>query len=101
MKVQFPKEIKNSELVTKLQNSMTGRSLGDLVSISEHDAGIVIKISKLGTSTLLFVRNDEGKFAIFSLTSEKIAFAHKSFKNEVKLKLISVIEKSGGTILES
>lgn len=101
MKVQFPKKIKNGELVTNLQASMAGRALGDLVSISEHSEGIVIKISKLGTSTLQFDREDEGAFAVFTLTSEKIAFAHKAFKDDVKAKLVTVIEKSGGTILES
>jgi hypothetical protein len=101
MKVQFPKKIANGELVTNLQASLAGRSLGDLVSISEHSQGIVIKISKLGTSTLQFDREEDGKFAIFTLTSEKIAFAHKAFKDDVKTKLISVIEKTGGTVLES
>ena len=101
MKIQYPKSLKNGELVTNLQTAMSGRSLGDLVSISEHPEGIVIKISKLGTSILQFDREESGKFAVFTLSSEKIAFAHKAFKDEVKLKLISVIEKTGGSVLDS
>ena len=100
MKIQFPKQL-NSELVTNLKDAMAGRSLGDLVTIEEHSEGILIKITKLGTSTLQFERNDTAKFAMFTLTSEKIAFAHKAFKDEVKSKLIQVIEKSGGTVIES
>ena len=80
---------------------MDGRSLGDLVTIDEAKGGLLVKISKLGTSSLQFDRSENGEFAIFTLSEEKIAFAHRAFKDEVKSKLVHVIEKSGGKILET
>jgi hypothetical protein len=99
MKVQFKKQ-SNKDVVESIIKTMSGRSLGDIVSIEETTSGLSVKISKLGTSTLQFDRVEQGDLAIFTLSSEKIAFAHKAFKDDFKSKLISVIEKSGGTFLE-
>jgi hypothetical protein len=100
MKVQFTKK-STGEIVSSIRKTMEGRSLGDLVSIDESGQGLMVKISKLGTSTLEFERKDEGDIAIFTLTTEKIAFAHKAFKNEVTEKLVHVIEKSGGKVIKA
>lgn len=100
MKIKFSKQ-PNSTIISAIQKTMEGRALGDLVSIGEEGGNLVVKISKLGTSTLQFDRSEHGSDAIFTLSVEKIAFAHKAFKDEVKSKLVHVIEKSGGTVLES
>ena len=100
MKIRFPKKT-NNDIISAIQQTMSGRSIADLVSIGEDSGSLMVKISKLGTSTLLFERKDDGDFALFTLTTEKIAFAHKAFKDEVKQKLVHIIEKSGGTVLES
>lgn len=80
---------------------MEGRALGDIVSLGEEGGNLIVKISKLGTSTLQFDRSEQGDDTIFTLSVEKIAFAHKAFKDEVKSKLVHLIEKSGGKVLES
>jgi hypothetical protein len=98
MKIQFTKQ-ENSLIIAAIRKTMEGRSLGDLVTIDEASGGLRVTISKLGTSTLQFDRSDEGGTAVFTLTSEKIAFAHKAFKDDVKQKLVSVIEKSGGKVV--
>ncbi len=95
MKVEFPKQA-TSEIIALLTKEMSGRSLGDLVKLEASGQDLVVKISKLGTSVLTFTRTEAGSNAVFELTSEKIAFAHKAFKDEVKQKLISVISKAGG-----
>jgi hypothetical protein len=100
MKIKFSKQ-PNSDIISALRQTMEGRALGQLVSIGEEDGHLVVKISKLGTSTLQFNRSEQGSDAIFTLTVEKIAFAHKAFKDEVKSKFVQVVEKSGGTVLES
>jgi hypothetical protein len=100
MKVQFPKQA-TSSVIAAIKKTMDGRALGDLVSIGEASGGLEVKISKLGTSTLQFERAESGEFITFTLTVEKIAFAHKAFKDEVKQKLVHVIEKSGGKVLQS
>jgi hypothetical protein len=100
MKVQFAKQ-SNQIIITGLRQAMDGRALGDMVSIDEERGGLMVKISKLGTSTLQFDRSENGEYAIFTLSEEKIAFAHRAFKDDVKSKLVHIIEKSGGKILET
>jgi hypothetical protein len=100
MKIKFPKKA-NSDIITALRKTMEGRSLGELVTLGEEDGNLIVKISKLGTSTLQFDRSETPHDAVFTLSSEKIAFAHKAFKDDVKAKLVQVIEKSGGTVLET
>lgn len=100
MKVQF-KIQPNSNIIDAIRKTMEGRALGDIVSIDEEGGQLVVKISKLGTSTLSFNRLEKDGHAVFTLASEKIAFAHKAFKDDVKTKFLHVVEKSGGTVLES
>lgn len=100
MKVQFSKQ-PNQTIIAALRKTMDGRALGDMVTVDEERGGLCVKISKLGTSSLQFDRTDDGDFAVFTLSEEKIAFAHRAFKDDVKSKLVHVIEKSGGKILET
>jgi len=94
MKFKFPG--KNADKVIELMNEkLDGRKLGDMVSLEEKDEGIIVTISKLGTSTLEFCKNDDGGF---ELASEKIAFAHRMFKDEVTEKICQVIETCGGEV---
>lgn len=98
MKIQFPKQ-SNAEVIASLQKILTGRSLGDLVSIEDLGNSMMMKISKLGTSSLTFSRSESDKDVTYILTEEKIAFAHRAFKDDVKEKLIHVVEKAGGKML--
>lgn len=98
MKVQFPKQ-SNADIILALRKIMEGRSLGDLVSIEDQEGDLLLKISKLGTSTLTFTRTEGTDKVEYVLSSEKIAFAHKAFKDDVKEKLVQVIQKAGGTVL--
>lgn len=100
MKVQFTKQ-SNQTIISGLRQAMDGRAISDMVSIDEERGGLQVKISKLGTSTLQFDRSENGEFAVFTLTEEKIAFAHRAFKDDVKSKLVHIIEKSGGKVLET
>ena len=98
MKIQFPK-LSNAEIISSLQKVLSGRSLGDLVSIEDLGNSMVMKISKLGTSSLTFSRAESDKEVTYTLTDEKIAFAHRAFKDDVKEKLVHVVEKAGGKML--
>ena len=98
MNIHFPAQTL-SEVISKIQSALSGRSLGDLVSFHEKPEGIEVTISKLGTSTLFFSAKKAKEGFDLSLSQEKIAFAHKAFKDEVKSKLASVIEKAGGKVV--
>ena len=77
---------------------MGDRALSKIVSFSQTDKQLLVKLSKLGTSTLEFSRSEVDTGSQFSLTKEKIALAHKALKGEVTAKIIKVIEKAGGTV---
>lgn len=100
MKLKFPKK-SNGDIIKSIEQAMAGRGLGDLVSLQDEGQSILLKISKLGTSVLTFSRSESSDGVELNLTSEKIAFAHKAFKDDVKQKFGQVITKAGGTILEA
>ncbi len=78
---------------------MAGRKLADMVNITLTKGKLEVIISKLGTSTLTFAEKESDKGLEYNLTSEKIAFTHKAFKDEVKDKIVKVIEKAGGKVV--
>ena len=94
MKFKFPGKDAD-KIISMMEENLSGRKLGEMVSLSQKDEGIVVTISKLGTSTLEFTKNEEGGF---ELASEKIAFAHRIFKDEVTEKICQIIEKCGGEV---
>lgn len=97
MKVQFSE--KNRDLILeKIQTAMAGRKLDDLVSFQMGQGFLDVIISKLGTSTLRFKETEHAGGLSYILESEKIAFAHRAFRDDVKDKLIKVIEKAGGSV---
>lgn len=85
----------------KIVNALGGRELGKMVSFDLTDKQLEVTISKFGTSKLVFDQIPNGEKLEFKLMSEKIAFAHRAFKDEVKNKICNVIEQVGGKILES
>jgi DNA polymerase sigma len=99
MKIQFPKQPTDA-IIAAIKKAMDGRSLNDLVSFESTKEELIVKISKMGTSVLTFQRQEKDDQAEFNLVSEKIAFAHKAFKDDVKLKLQQVIAKAGGKASE-
>jgi len=98
MKFRFPKQDGKS-IIKAIEQALGGRSLADMVKFEATAANLVVTISKLGTSTLTFARSDAGNEVEYALKEEKIAFAHKAFKDEVTQKLLNVIEKAGGKLV--
>ena len=97
MKFSFPQS-PTEDITKKIMDQLGGRELGNMVSFQSSSNGLTVVISKLGTSKLEFSRSDSGDRTSFELVKEKIAFAHKPFKDEVTGKLASVIEKAGGSL---
>lgn len=98
MNIHFPAQ-SLAEVISKIETALSGRSLGDMVSFNEKPSAIEVVISKLGTSTLTFDAKKNKDGFDLNLAQEKIAFAHRAFKDEVKSKLVSVIEKAGGKVV--
>lgn len=70
-----------------LKSSLSGRKLGQMVSIQPDGELIKVTISKLGTSTIHFARKARDGGQEWCLDSEKIALSHRAFKSDVMEKL--------------
>ncbi|MFW7377619.1 MAG: hypothetical protein ACOH5I_02270 [Oligoflexus sp.] len=97
MKILFS-EKSTEVIVDALTDAMGGRQLAKMVSFDVKNDQMVVTISKLGTSTLTFSRKETSDGSEFNLAQEKIALAHRPMKNEVKEKILKVVQKAGGKI---
>jgi hypothetical protein len=97
MKIEF-KEKDRKKVLASIQDAMGGRKLAELVKFNLKADALEVVISKLGTSTLTFAESSAASGLSYKLTSEKIAFTHKAFKDEVTQKIMAVIEQAGGKI---
>jgi hypothetical protein len=100
MKFSFPE--KNPETVkNKIMAELGGRELGKMVNFGVEANQLTVTISKLGTSVLTFAQTTTATGLEYCLATEKIALAHRAFKDDVKTKLCNIIEKVGGKVLET
>jgi len=97
MKIFFT-EKSTDNIVNALTDAMGGRQLGKMVSFDVQSDQMIVTISKLGTSTLTFGRKETADGTEFNLSQEKIALTHRPMKNEVKDKILKVVQKAGGKI---
>ena len=99
MKIKF-QEVAPDEIVSNLQTALGGRRLAKMVSFKLEGDKLQVHITKMGTSRIEFTMKPEGESFVWVLSKEKVALAHKAFKAEVLEKLISVVTKAGGEVVE-
>ena len=96
MKFHFPGKDSIQAIVTDIEESLSGRKLGKMVSLNLNDDEVHVAIKKLGTSTIRFKSGNNGEAVTLDLIDQKIALAHRKFKDEVVEKIVKVIESCGG-----
>ena len=99
MKYFFPSRTNLDEIVDEVKGKLEGRKLGKMVSLQSSGNGLEVKISKLGTSTLTFGCSQSDSGLTLELGQQKIAFSHKSFKQEVLEKINAIIVSCGGKVV--
>jgi hypothetical protein len=97
MKISF-KDQDAKKILGQITGALGDRELGKMCKFDLEGQNLKVLISKLGTSELLFAGTKSASGWTFELTKEKIAFAHKPFKDEVVDKIIKVIQSVGGTV---
>ncbi len=85
-----------AKVLAAIKTTMGDRKLGEMVSFNMTGGNLDVVISKMGTSTISFKQSDSPAGLEYTLATEKIAFTHKPFKDDVTKKIIKVIETSGG-----
>jgi hypothetical protein len=100
MKVLF-QETDRSKVLADIKSALGDRKLSEMVSFAMTTGNLEVTISKFGTSTLQFSEKPVANGLEYSLANEKIAFAHKAFKDEVTQKILRVIEKAGGKVVQA
>ena len=87
-----------NEFVKKVADSLTGRELGKIASVTLDGETVVITFSKLGKSEVIYsLNNDTSGFKCVH-KSEKISFAHKAFRSDIEDKLSKVLELNGAKV---
>ncbi len=98
MRVTF-NETDRNKVLENIKNALGQRKLADLLDFSVSPGSLIVKITKLGTSELSFTEKPGTNGLEYTLTGEKIAFAHRAFKGEVTEKIIKIVEKAGGIVV--
>lgn len=97
MKIFF-RNLTPDAVVNQINASIQGRQIAELVKLNLDGNNLDVTISKLGTSTFSFLCSKNGPDCLIELKNEKIAFAHRAFKDEVLSKLVQIVEKAGGKV---
>lgn len=98
MKVYFEGKDRH-KILENIKIAMGDRRLAELVQFSLDGGKLEVTISKLGTSVIHFSEQETGSGLEYALKSEKIALTHRSFKDEVREKIIHCLEKAGGKVI--
>ncbi|WP_186643603.1 hypothetical protein [Fluviispira vulneris] len=90
-----------ADFIKKVTDSLAGRELGKIASMSVKENNIVIMFSKLGKSEVIFnIKNEDNGFSC-THSSEKIALTHKALRGDIEGKLAKVLESNGAKVTES
>ncbi len=98
MKVSFTQKDRD-QILKSIQGAMGDRKLGDMVSFDLAPGQLLVTIAKLGKSVLTFEEKSHEQGLTYTLVSEKIALAHRAFKDDVTSKIVKVIELAGGKVV--
>ena len=85
----------SDDFLKQVVETIAGRELGNITTLSKLGNEIIVTISKLGTTELKYALENSGAGFKASLKSEKIAFAHRPFRADIEGKLQRVMEKLG------
>lgn len=74
--------------------------MAELMRLTLGASTLEATITKLGTSTLTFTTLPKDGGTEVTLTTEKLALAHRPLRGEVKEKFMRLVEKAGGTVTQ-
>lgn len=97
MKIQFDVHDRD-ELLDRIQNAVLEPAVRKIVDFDLKGSELVVTISKLGKSRLIFAISENQTGLVADLVKEKIALAHKPFYHEVNSDVRDVIQQAGGVI---
>jgi hypothetical protein len=78
---------------------LNASSISSMVNVNFDNNRIMIRVSKFGTSNMVFEQNTDEQQLYFVLTEEKIAALHQTFKPMIMKELSGIIESVGGKII--
>jgi hypothetical protein len=87
-----------NDFIQKVTDSLSGRELGKIASVTLSGENVIITFSKLGKSEVIFNLNKETNGFKCTHLSEKISFTHKAFRSDIEGKLSKVLELNGAKV---
>ncbi|MCB9229327.1 MAG: hypothetical protein H6618_06925 [Deltaproteobacteria bacterium] len=86
------------DILERIREQLGGRKLSKILEFDLQGDDLRVTIRKMGSSHLHFVRQERKGSLTWELQSEKIALAHRAFKDEVMEKIIKIIMQTGGSV---
>lgn len=87
-----------NDFVKKVTDSLSGRELGKIASVTLLGENVIITFSKLGKSEVIYSlnKNETGFQCVHK--SEQISFTHKAFRSNIEGKLSKILELNGANV---
>ena len=81
-----------------VRRELSGRPIGEIVSIRAQGSRLVLRFRKLGTTELVYDTRPEGDGFVATLVSERVAPFHAPFRAEFERRLEQILDGLGATL---
>ncbi len=85
--------------VARVTDALRGRALGSIASFTVDGDDVVLTFDRLGKSEVRFATSAMGRGFRATRASEKIALAHRPFREEMEKKLGKVVAAAGARVV--
>ena len=89
------------QILQDIQKALLSDAFTKIVSIERKNSSMTVKIKKMGPSTLVFDEQQDSGTIDWVLQTEKIAMAHKPFKEQMLKSISKIIKKLGGEFVQA
>lgn len=86
------------KFMRKIERALAKGELGKFAKMTLNLPTATIGFEKMGTTEFTYTIVNEGETFVATKTSEKVAFTHAFFRNEVERELERIIHRFGGII---
>ncbi len=86
------------EFVDGVRRALSGRSLGQMVTLDLEGTQLVVRLSKMGTTELKYDVVPQGAGFVANLTQERVAPFHAPFRADFEHKLEQVLQDLGADL---
>ncbi len=94
--IRFPREEREA-ILKRLREAMQGSLWTPCITLEFDGSILLIKVQKLGLSLIRYQERQTETHLIYEALDEKIAWAHRPFREEVESFLLNAVAAAGGS----